>query len=594
MTEQKSGGIGISGGINRKVNPYEKDVGLYTCQGFHLNEVGSLTKWQGFAKYNSVQLAGETFTGEFDFVHSTLGRIVIATGLSGVYRYGTPSANTWNTLTLPTGYTWAITANDHVDFIVLKDILYIFNGTQYNLKYDPVKSLTQLYKMGIDAPSSAPTAATGGAGVLTGGYSYKVTFYDSVSAHESNPSAASNTFTASGNQISLTGIPVSTDAQVNRRRIYRTTTGGGVWLFIYEIADNTATSWTDNLADSQLGIEVETFAHGVPPIAAMAMVYKGYCFMAGKNSSRAYFSKQNFPNAVNSNDFRDLDPNDNDVITGIARLDRVIVYKNDSIWNGSGDDRNTFAFDRQVSNVGAVNHKSILNIPKQNRHIVMSEDGFHSYNGIGEDKVSVLIDPIIAGLNQARLRYAYGFVYKPKNVCGWLVSDGVSSQHDMIIFYDYVQDLWTTRSIANTKGNVAAIIEDSANNEFFNIGGYTGYVWTGDTGLSDDGAAISCEVIDRSRPIPASETIKSYYQATVFFKTQASVTALLYYAINDPDGTHVLIGTIDCSRASGQHTMKFNAQGERIFLRVTHSAIGQPLTLRGWLVGYQDMKRVRG
>lgn len=26
MTEQKSGGVGIDGGINRKVNPYEKDT----------------------------------------------------------------------------------------------------------------------------------------------------------------------------------------------------------------------------------------------------------------------------------------------------------------------------------------------------------------------------------------------------------------------------------------------------------------------------------------------------------------------------------------------------------------------------------------
>src|SRR3990167_4503406 len=192
--EQTAGGIGIIGGIERKVNPYIGGEGLYHCNGFHLYEMGTLTKWQGFSKYNSTQLVGETFTGLIDFVTSAGIRYVIATGLSGVYRYGNPTANTWNPLTLPTGYTWSITANDHVDFIVLKDILYIFNGTQYNLKFDPVKSITQLYKMGIDVPASALTAATGGAGALTGDYSYKVTFYDSISGHESNPSGVSNTF----------------------------------------------------------------------------------------------------------------------------------------------------------------------------------------------------------------------------------------------------------------------------------------------------------------------------------------------------------------------------------------------------------------
>lgn len=593
IPEQKSGGIGIAGGINRKVNPFIKDEGLYTCQGFHLNEVGSLTKWQGFSKYNSVQLAGETFTGMFDFVTSDGTRYVIATGLSGVYRYGTPTANTWNVLTLPSGYTWSITANNHVDFVVLKDILYIFNGTQYNLKFDPAKSTTQLYKMGIDAPASAPTAASGGAGVLTGGYSYKVTFYDSVSGHESNPSAVSNTFTTSSNQISLTSIPVSTDAQVNKRRIYRTTTGGGVWLWIADINDNTTTSWTDNNPDSSLGIEVESFAHGVPPIAAMAVVYKGHVFMVAKASSRIWFSKQNFPNAVNSNDFRDLDPSDNDNITGIARLfDQIVTYKNDSIWNGFGSDRFSFEFIRQVTGIGGVNHKSIVNVPGRSLLFSMAEDGFHSYNGANEDYVSEAIEPIVKALNQARLRYAYGFVYKPKNVCGWLVSDGVSGQHDLIIFYDYLRDRWITRSILNTKANIAMLTEDSSNNEYFNIGGYGGYVWTGDSGLSDDSAAISCEVIDRARPEEESETIKSFYCLIVYFQPQASVTATASYAVNNPDGTYITIGTIDPSKASGSQRLKFNAQGQRIYIKISHSAIGQPLMLRGWQLMYKDTGRI--
>lgn len=592
LSELTSGGIGISGGINRKVNPFVKTDSFYTLQGFHLNEVGSLTKWQGFQKYNSIQLSGETFTGTFDFVTSAGVRYVIATGKNGVYRYGNPVANTWNVLTLPSGYTWSISADTHVDFIVLRDILYIFNGSAYNLKYDPAKSVTQLYKMGIDAPTTAPTAATGGAGVLTGDYSYKVTYYDSVSGHESNPSIASNTFSSSSNQISLTGIPVSTDAQVNKRRIYRTTTGGGIWLWIADINDNTTTSWTDNLSDSNLGIEVEQFANGVPPICSMAIVYKGFAFMVANNSSRAYFTKQNFPNAHHSNDFRDLDPNDNDTITGMTRLgDFIVTYKNDSIWNGGGDDRYTFTFVRQVTGTGSINHKSIVNIPTVSKVMALSEGGFYAYNGINEEYASEVIEPIIKGLNQARLRYSYGFVYKPKNVCCWLVSDTTSSQHDTIIMYDYLRDKWLTRTISNVKANVAAILEDSSNNEYFITGGYSGYVYQGDTGLSDDGVAIACELIDHARPDRATGTIKSFYELCVYFIPQATVTASAYYAVDIPDNTYNLIGTVDVSKSTGHHRLRFNAQGQRIYIKLSHSAIGQPLTIRGLEVSYKDTGR---
>jgi len=596
---EKSGWSVVSGGLRKKLNPYVGDKGFWKLENFHMDESGSLVKWLGMKKYNSIQLleaaVGATFTGLFDYVQAIGTRHPMATGLTGLYRFGNPSANTWNAISLANvGGDRTITADDLSSWVVLRDILYQFNGKDPNIKFDAATA----FNMGIAAPGIGTIGAIAtGTELGIGTYSYKVTFYNSALAHESNPSAkTADIVTTSGNQqINLTGIPVSIDAQVNRRRLYRTALDGGVWLFLAEIADNTTTIFNDANADSTLGVQGEEFAFGVPPISRIAEIYKGHVFMVPKNSSRIHFSKQNFPNAVHANDFRDLDPDDGDVVTGIKRLfGEIIAFKNDSIWNGIGDDRDTFQFTRQVTGVGSVNHHGILIVPGKNLIMFPSENGFYTYDGITEQYQTIQIESVYRALNQARLNLMVGFPYKPKNFLIWLASNGSSTQGDILIIYDYVQNQWMTRPIPNTKANIGAIIEDASNNELFYLGGYGGHVWQGDTGLSDDGAAISCEVIDRAIPRPDQnpEEEKSFNELIVWFKTQANVTVTASYALEDPENAYTTIGTIDISKISGQDRLRFNAIGHRIYFKFVNSTTGQPLTLRGWRCMYQVLGRV--
>lgn len=581
--------VGIPHGQQRKANPFLSIGGLYQCSGMHFDEPGSITKWKGFSKtingFVMSQLlesaVAAKFTGLFDYTKSDQTKIAIAAALSDIYKQ---NSGTWQSI--KSGQTG--TVNDLYDFFVLKDVLYMCNGVNGNLKYDG----TNVWNMGIAAPGSAPTAASGGAGVLTGAYSYKVTFYNSTLGHESNPSAASNTFTAASNQINLTGIPTSADTQVNQRRLYRTTTGGGVWQFLATISDNTTTTYTDNNADSALGTAVEATGNGVPPTVAMFAVYKGFVFMVAKNSSRVWFSRQNAPNAVDSNDFRDLDADDGDVVTGIKRLyDYVVAFKNDSIWNGSGTDRNSMQFTRQAGGIGSVNHKGIVLVPGLGMLMFPSEDGFYSYNGVNEKKESSEIDSVYRGLNQSRLKYIVGDVYKPLNLCYWLASDGSSSENDLMITYDYQKGEWATRPLS-VKGNVTAIIEDSSNNEIFYVGSYDGYVRQGDTGYSDDGSALTATVIDRPWPKGNdSDTIKAFSEMLIYFKPQSGTTLSVSYAIDDPDGTYTSIGTADLSASSGVARMTFDAQGRRLYPKFVNAQTGQPCVIRGWYVESIDTGR---
>lgn len=593
--ELSSGNINLQGGHNRKINPYVTDEGYYKLQGFHLDEAGALTKWQGFNKFNNDQILESAtpspFTGIFQYSKADQTKLYLATALEGVYLHDDPVRDEWNIATTPATRTG--TVDNLSDFAIVNDIACLCNGVDGNLKTTDGKTY---YNLGIAAPSTAPTAATGGAGALTGAYSYKITFYNSTLGHESNPSSASNTYTASSEQISLTSIPVSTDFQVNKRRIYRTATGGAVWLWLTDINDNTTTSYTDNAADSTLSTAVEQFANGVPPTAAFWELYKGYLFLCGANSSDVYFTTQNKPNAVNSNDFRSLDKSDGDVVRGLKRLfDYLVAFKDGSIWNGYGDDRTNFTFVRQVSDIGTRTHHGIVEVPGQNRFIFPVEgEDFYTYNGAVADPVGTDIQAVIRNINKSKLDKVYGGVYKPKSVCYWVAPLNSSSEGDTLITYDYLFDKWKTRDISNTKANVTALLEDDTGRTKFYLGGYSGYSWEGDTGFADDSAEISCEAITRALPRndQMPDNVKSFYRFMVWFKPQTGVTATISYALDDPESTYFDIGTIDMSLANGQDFVRFNAQGRRIYMRIYNSGTTEPVTIRGWKLFYKDLGRV--
>ena len=114
--------------------------------------------------------------------------------------------------------------------------------------------LTRLYGDAVPAPSSNLSYAAGGAGALTGIYTYNVTYVTALG--ETAPwSGTPAQLTLSSQQASLTNIPIGPTG-VLKRRIYRSKANPGEvknTYFLTEIADNTTTTFTDNTADASLG-----------------------------------------------------------------------------------------------------------------------------------------------------------------------------------------------------------------------------------------------------------------------------------------------------------------------------------------------------
>ena len=116
---------------------------------------------------------------------------------------------------------------------------------------------TNLRNLGMAAPAFTPSVAQGGSGDISSTNSYKVTYKNSTTGHESNPSTVSADIAVSSKKIDLSGMTASTDPQVDKKRIYRTDLSISTWNFVAEI-DDTATTYTDDIAIGSLGDSIET------------------------------------------------------------------------------------------------------------------------------------------------------------------------------------------------------------------------------------------------------------------------------------------------------------------------------------------------
>jgi len=135
----------------------------------------------------------------------------------------------------------------------LADYCFITGGGRA-IKLSPGGGVTT---WGITQPAGPPSLAetSAGTGALTNGvYKYKVVFRNGVTGSRSNAQLVESSITiASGpSSVAITNIPVSSDAQVSEREIYRTAVDGAAYFLALTISDNSTTSTTDNVADDDL------------------------------------------------------------------------------------------------------------------------------------------------------------------------------------------------------------------------------------------------------------------------------------------------------------------------------------------------------
>lgn len=188
---------------------------------------------------------------------------------------------------------------------------------------------------GIAAPTSAPTLAQGAAGALSAANYYGVvTFRNSNTGAESNPSSASAVLALAANRkIDWSAIPVSTNSQVNQRRLWRTLGDQtGEYYLVATINDNVTTTYTgDNVTTDDLG-EAVSFDNGVPP-ANIEIIETHLERLFGTDGIDVFFSNIGQMEGFAADAIAQFEPEDGHKIRALKSWgrDRLVVGKTNKI-----------------------------------------------------------------------------------------------------------------------------------------------------------------------------------------------------------------------------------------------------------------------
>ena len=223
------------------------------------------------------------------------------------------------------------TAGVRVGAAEYEDHIFFGNGNNPPMKYDG----SEFTRHGIPAPSGTVSAVSdaSSAGTLTGSYSWKFNYVNSLSVEGDVGAVITAPALASG-QALLSDIPVAPQSfGVNARNVYRTDAGGATYKYVTQIADNSTTTYVDNKDDSELGAQAPLDS-GVPPEYNAVIYHQNRLFFNDPGTPNfVWFSDLAEPYTVASTNFVRVGDNTSDLVKGFAIYNNsLIIFCDKSQW----------------------------------------------------------------------------------------------------------------------------------------------------------------------------------------------------------------------------------------------------------------------
>ncbi|MDD5065229.1 MAG: hypothetical protein PHQ35_10795 [Phycisphaerae bacterium] len=328
---------------------------------------------------------------------------------------------------LETG-TWTektpvMTAATKVRFLTYLDTCVALNGT--------VKFASEDGSSWVSADEATPTACTaalvvtGTGNVDAGVHSYKITYINAVGETEGGAVSNSVTNDGSNKQNSLTSIPVGS-ASCTSRKIYRNLAGGSIYYYLATVADNSTTTYTDNIADATIlaaGIICPTsdttgsnLDIGNFPLGKFAIEWNDRVYTAGLTAypDRLYYTSTPTNYIVSwtgaGSGYIDVEPYEGQgTITALAKVPGYILIFKERVlkrWNG----RSTYPDD--LCKLGTNSHESVV-LGKRTAYYFSSgyaeSVGFYETNGEETRKISRPIQEIVEAIASANYDDIAGF-----------------------------------------------------------------------------------------------------------------------------------------------------------------------------------------
>lgn len=263
-----------------------------------------------------------------------------------------------------------------------------------------------VFGLGIEPPQATPivTLANAAGLFLAGTYYLYVTFRNrNAPQTESNPSYGSAvTFALGDDTITGLELPVSSDPQVNQRRVWMTALGGAdgdVSYLVATIDDNTTTTYaTPILGVSTLSESLTNYLNkAAAPAGTVVAQFKGYTLLGGSQDypTRLYFSQPDVPDywlpddGLIGGDWEDLDLDTGRPITAItALLNAALADFSDgrAVVTTTGDSDDPMAFQFTERAAGAVGPQAVAAVG--NVAYVLGEDGIYLTTGYDQTNLS--------------------------------------------------------------------------------------------------------------------------------------------------------------------------------------------------------------
>jgi len=255
-----------------------------------------------------------------------------------------------------------------------------------------------LFKLGMSAPSAAPTIVASGTG-LTGeaiGYISFVHKNGSTIIHESSISAASATLSLNDQGLEWTLPASSPDARATHVRGYRSM-DGDIPKLVFEVPIGTTTVTESVSEDSRQAstpvpvklspVDNETLvdpdARGVPPYCLFCMPYHDRMWYAGDpdHPQRVWYTRLFEPESVDLA-FGYIDTRDGEAVTALAVVgDQLVVFGQGVSYDIQGYTETDFNMRKLSPAYGCISHHAIVNI--QETLFFPSEQGVSIYTGAG-------------------------------------------------------------------------------------------------------------------------------------------------------------------------------------------------------------------
>ena len=194
---------------------------------------------------------------------------------------------------------------------------------------------------------------------LIGLYKLKVCFVKDIGEGmwiESQPSPGTSSVTVNNGWLKWTNIPVSTDANVKKRNLYRTVANGEIYYYLATIEDNTTTTYEDHNFDEALGDELDE-NRVPPPNCDFITEMNGTTYYVGLKTEqhKIAYSTQGYPYYVPALNRLEVGTG-RDKFTGVLRAENtLLLFKANEIWALMGVDATTFTIQCLSPRIGCVN-----------------------------------------------------------------------------------------------------------------------------------------------------------------------------------------------------------------------------------------------